>query len=90
MAGRTDHRRKKRTDPRLIIWAWGALEADFWQYYRTDLNELAFSNSMSMRRFSVLVGGLPTESAFARWLRNKKNRDMAEISIIDDEIFRRG
>jgi hypothetical protein len=43
-----------------------------------------------LRQFSVLVKGLPEDSAYVRFMRDKKNRDMAEISKIDDEIFRQG
>jgi len=83
-------RLKKQIDPRLLVWAWGSWEADFWRFYQIDLNELAFKSSMSLRRFSVLVRGLPENSAYVRWLKNKGNRDMAEQKVIDEEIFKRG
>jgi hypothetical protein len=81
---------KKRADPRLLVWAWGALEADFWRYYRLDLNKLAFTSTMSLRRFSVLVAGLPEDSAYVRFLKDRTNRDMAEIRTIDEDFFSRG
>lgn len=36
------------------------------------------SNRLSMRRFSVLLEGLPAESAFVRWLGDRSNRALAE------------
>ena len=67
------------------MWAWGPLEADFWMYYRINLQEEGFSNRLSWRRFLVLLRGLPAESAYQRWLQNKSNRDMLEWS--DDAIY---
>jgi len=65
------------TDPRLIVWAWGALEADFQRYYRMDLNDEVFGKAMTARRLGILVRGLPADSAFAWWLKDTKNRDFA-------------
>ena len=90
MARATDTRFKKRADPRLLVWAWGALEADFLRYYRLDLNKEAFTNRISLRRFAVLVAGLPEGSAYVRFLRNKSNRSMVEINSVDTALFERG
>ena len=83
MAGAGNAGSKKRADPRLLVWAWGALEADFLRYYQLDLNTEAFTNKISLRKFAVLVAGLPGDSAYVRFLRNKSNRDMVEIHNID-------
>ena len=81
---------KKRTDPRLLTWGWGALEADFWRYYGLDLNEEAFANSLSFRRFMVFVRGLPADSAWQRWLANSRNRDLAEVNDSIENFFKLG
>ncbi|WP_407901391.1 Gp15 family bacteriophage protein [Halalkalibacterium halodurans] len=60
------------------MWSWGALEADFWRFYRIDLNKEAFTNRLSWRRFLVFVRALPEDSAFQRFLSDRKNRTMAE------------
>jgi hypothetical protein len=79
---------KKRVDPRLILWAWGSLEADFWRYYKMNLTEEGFSNRLSWRKFLIFVKGLPSDSAFQRWLSDKDNRNFAEWSeeAIDEGI----
>jgi hypothetical protein len=76
---------KKRVDPRLLLWAWGPLEADFWRYYKIDLQQEGLSDRLTWRRFLVLVRGLPSDSAFVNWLRDKDNRDLAEWS--EDAVF---
>ncbi len=63
----------------MIIWAWGPIEADFLRYYKLDLNELAFNNIISWRKFSILLSNLPIESSFMRWYKNKDNRDLMEM-----------
>jgi hypothetical protein len=61
------------------LWGWGALEADFWHYYRIDLQKEGFGGSLSWRKFLILIRGLPADSAFHRWLANSKDqRDLAE------------
>jgi len=72
--------RKKRSDPRLIVWAWGFIEADFLRYYSIDLVEASFENKLTWRRFFVLLKSLPEESAYVRWLKVKENRQFAEWS----------
>ena len=74
---------KKRADPRLLVWAWGALEADFWRFYQLDLVEEAFTNHLSLRRFSVLVEGLPQDSAYIRFLQRRENRSLSELNSVD-------
>lgn len=76
---------KKRVDPRLLLWAWGPLEADFWRYYKIDLQQEGLSDRLTWRRFLVLVRGLPSDSAFVNWLGDKDNRDLAEWS--EDAVF---
>jgi len=79
---------KKRSDPRVIVWAWGAIEADFAGYYGIDLVEEGFKDTLSWRRFFMLLKGLPEGSAYARWLKNKENRQFAEWSEdkVDEDI----
>jgi hypothetical protein len=76
---------KKHVDPRLILWAWGPLEADFWRYYKIDLQQEGLSDRLTWRRFQVLVRGLPADSAFSRWLQDTSNRDLAEWS--EEAVF---
>lgn len=64
-------------DPRILVWAWGALESDFERFYRMDLCREVFDNGMTARRLMVLIKGLPADSAFAWWLKDTKNRDFA-------------
>jgi hypothetical protein len=51
------------------------LEADFQRYYNIDLNRAVYMEEMTHRRFIVLVKGLPYESAWGRFLRDKSNRE---------------
>ncbi|MED4127712.1 Gp15 family bacteriophage protein [Shouchella hunanensis] len=60
------------------MWGWAALEADFYRFYRIHLTQEGFENRLSWRRFLVFVRGLPEDSAFQRFLQDKKNRSMAE------------
>ena len=76
--GRGQYQGKKRVDPRLLLWAWGYLEADFLRHYQIDLQEEGLSNRLTWRRFLILVRGLPDDSAFYRWMRDKDNRSLAE------------
>lgn len=77
---------KKQLDPRLLMWAWGSLEADFWRYYKMDLQQEGFSNRISWRKFIILCKGLPKGSAFQRWYSDKDNRNFAEWS--EDTVFK--
>jgi len=52
------------------------LESDFRQYYNINLNELAFTNKISIRRFKVLKNHLPPESAYGYFIRNKNKKLM--------------
>ena len=73
--------KKKGEDPRLLVWAWGALEADFQRFYGMDLNVEVYEKSMSSRRFMTLVRGIPPESSFGSWYRDKTNRDFVSDFI---------
>jgi hypothetical protein len=42
------------------------------------LVEAGLSGVLSWRRFLILVRGLPVGSAYARWLKDKDNRSLAE------------
>lgn len=68
------------------MWAWGPLEADFWQYYRIDLQQEGFSDKLSWRKFLVFFRGLPSESAFRRWYEDKSNRSFAEWT--ENNVFK--
>jgi hypothetical protein len=70
----------------LIIWAWGALEADFHRFYDMDLNFLHTNNKISWRKFLLLIRGLPNNSAYASFLTEKENRNMIFESDINKEI----
>ena len=78
MGDTTKKEKKRGGDPRLIIWAWGPLEADFQRYYRVDLTEAAMNNRLTWRKFLILLGNLPPDSAFMRWLQDRSNRALAE------------
>ncbi|WP_353625783.1 Gp15 family bacteriophage protein [Bacillus sp. JCM 19041] len=60
------------------MWAWAALEADFYRFYDLNLTKEGFGNRLSWRRFLVFVRGLPEDSAFQRFLQDRKNRNLAE------------
>ncbi|MFB4260267.1 Gp15 family bacteriophage protein [Shouchella clausii] len=60
------------------MWAWAALEADFYRFYGINLTKEGFENRLSWRRFLVFVRGLPEDSAFQRFLQDKKKRSAAE------------
>jgi hypothetical protein len=64
-------------DPRIIVWAWAALESDFERFYRLDLAREVFDGGMTARRLMVLIRGLPADSSFAWWLKDTTNRDFA-------------
>jgi hypothetical protein len=66
------------------------LEADFWRFYKIDLIKDAFSRKMSFRRFLIFIRGLPEESAFNCFIRNKDNRNFVEYDeyLIENEIKR--
>lgn len=49
-----------------------------------DLNEEAFTNRLTLRRFFVLAAGLPWDSAYQRFLRDKKNRDLIELNDMEE------
>lgn len=57
-----------------------------------NLNDEAFSENLTWRRFLNLVAGLPEDSAWQRFLANRKNRSMAtwDESHIEDQIHRKG
>lgn len=57
-----------------------------------NLNDEAFSENLSWRRFITLVSGLPEDSAWQRFLSNKRNRSMAEWdeSQIHQKAYRKG
>lgn len=57
-----------------------------------NLNDEAFSGNLSWRRFINLVAGLPEDSAWQRFLGNRKNRSMAEWdeSQIHQKAHRKG
>lgn len=76
------YQKKNIVDPRILIWGFGYLEADFWQYYRIDLIKYGFNEKISWRRFLVFIKALPETSAFNRFLRNKDNRNFAEFEEI--------
>ena len=75
------HYKKKGEDPRLLVWAWGVLEADFQRFYGMDLNKEVYQNNMTSRRFMTLVRGIPPESSFGHWYRDKTNRDFVSDFI---------
>jgi hypothetical protein len=62
----------------MVLWGWGALEADFFRYYQKDLYTEVWVNQISSRRFIVLVSGLPPDSAWARFLQNEENYELAK------------
>lgn len=72
---------KKNIDPRIIIWGWGALEADFLRFYKIDLVYEGFSKRLTWRKFLILTRGLPEDSAFSRFYNNKDNRNFVESDI---------
>ena len=76
---------KKNVEPRIIIWAWGSLEADFLRFYKINLNYVHENNLISWRKFLVLVRELPETSAYYRFLQNKENRNF--VNMDDDYIF---
>lgn len=57
-------------DPRLLIWGWGALEADYLRFYQIDLTRAVWESGMSLHRFMTLTSGLPPDSAWVRFLQN--------------------
>jgi hypothetical protein len=41
------------------------------------LNQAVFKHGLTYRRMVTLISGLPGEGAFAAWIKDKSNRDMA-------------
>lgn len=68
----------------MIIWAWGALEADFQRFYNMDLNYIHRNNLITWRKFLILIKGLPDNSAYYYWYKNKDNRNFVELSENSD------
>lgn len=63
-------------DPRLLIWAWKSVEADFQRYYGVDLvKELG---SISFRRLLTLVTLLPPDSATVAFIKDRGKYFLAE------------
>lgn len=62
---------------RLFVWGWSFLEADFLSHYGIDLYE--FVHKESARRFITLVMGLPSESSFFRFVRDKDNYSLPSL-----------
>jgi hypothetical protein len=60
------------------LWGWGSIEADFQKFYKIDLVQEGFSNTISWRRFLILVRGLPKDSAWRTWYSNDEDRKYAE------------
>lgn len=75
------YNRKKKSEERQIIWGWGWLEADFQRFYQIDLNFEVYQNGMSNRRFMNLLKGIPPESGWGYFLRQKDNRDLVQDFI---------
>ena len=46
-----------------------------------DLNREVFENGMSWRRFQSLYRRLPSDSAFAAFIRDKSNRSQVDIGL---------
>ena len=67
------------------MWAWGPLEADFKRFYNMDLQQEGFNDWLTWRKFVLLVRGLPDDSAYTKWMRNKENRAFVESS--EETIF---
>ncbi len=88
---RSAPRKKKRVDPRILVWAWGAIEADFLRFYKMDLIEEGLKDTLTWRRFMVLLRNLPSESAFATWMKDKEKREYAEWDQgkLDEQINER-
>ena len=63
-----------------IFQRFGALEADFLSHYRIDLG-LDALESMTWRRFMVLLEGLPAEGAFWRSVYSPRAEKQATDSI---------
>jgi len=70
--------KKNGLDPKLIIWGWGYIEADFQREYRLDLNELIFGRQITLRRFMILLRGLSGRSAWASYAGDDKNKSLAQ------------
>jgi hypothetical protein len=68
--------------PKIIIWAWGSLEADFKRFYDLDLNYIHKNNLITWRKFLILVRGLPEDSAYNRWYNDKENRNFVEAEEV--------
>jgi hypothetical protein len=63
-----------------MIWAWGAIEADFFRFYNLDLNYVYENDCITWRKFIILIKGLPESSAFYRWYNKKDNRNFVDSS----------
>jgi len=66
-------------DFRLLLWGWNYLEADFLAYYKIDLYEFVYVEKVSFRRFVTLVVGLPSDSAFFRFVQDKNNYSLPSL-----------
>jgi hypothetical protein len=51
-----------------------------------DLVEELNRNTLSFRRFSILMQGLPEDSAYQCWLRKDNNKDLIKENNIDEGI----
>ena len=74
---------KKNLTPKVFIWGFGKIEADFLRFYNIDIIEEGFSRKMTWRRFLILLNNLPQDAAFIRWINNKDNFKF--VSIYDDD-----
>ncbi|OFW61775.1 MAG: hypothetical protein A2Z35_05960 [Actinobacteria bacterium RBG_19FT_COMBO_36_27] len=54
------------------------------RFYKIDLVEEGFNDKLTWRRFLVFIRGLPEDSSFNYFCKNKENRDFVEY---DDEII---
>jgi hypothetical protein len=60
------------------VWGWGYIEADFIRYYNIDILYFYKNDSITWRRFLILIKGLPADSAFKEFIRDKKKRSFVE------------
>lgn len=64
-------------DARLFWWGWNALEADFLRLYNIELTKAVWEEGMTLHKLMVLVTGLPSDSAFVRFIDNDDNYSAA-------------
>lgn len=62
----------------IFIWGWGYIEADFIRYYNIDILECYKNDSITWRRFLILIRSLPGDSSFKEFIRDKKKRSFVE------------